>query len=200
MSDLGKSIGLIHELRKLAATKEFFHGCHHRAYVDERVGSGLPWLLDTHTLLDNTLHTQQTNTKLGLDEFTHRAYAAIAEVVDIVFASMAVIQLNQAAHDVDQVILCQGTLALGYREVQLPIELVASHTTQVITPRVEEHVLYKRTGIIDRSWIARAHLLIEFKQCLILSFDRIAIQRRLDVTNIDIVIGIPESVEDALVG
>src|SRR5215472_16919962 len=128
MSDLGKSIGLIHELRKLAATKEFFHGRHHRAYVDERVGSGLPWLLDTHTLFDDTLHTQQTNTKLGLDELTHTAYTTIAQVVDIVFESVAVNQVNQAAHDVDQVILCHSTLALGYREVQLPIELVTSHT------------------------------------------------------------------------
>src|SRR5258708_12203540 len=99
MSDLGKSIGLIHELRKLAATKEFFHGCHHRAYVDERVGGGLPCLLDTHTLLDNTLHTQQTNTKLGLDEFTHRAYAAIPAVVDTVFAATAVIHLNPPPPD-----------------------------------------------------------------------------------------------------
>src|SRR5258708_12742448 len=114
MPNFGESIGLIHELRKLTATKEFLHGCYDRAYIDKCIGSGLPWLLDTHALLDNTLHTQQSNTKLGLDEFANTAHAAIAEVVDVIFAPMAVVQLNQAAHYFNQVILLSGTIPLRF--------------------------------------------------------------------------------------
>src|SRR5437016_5494855 len=105
MSNLSKRIGLIHKLRKLTATEEFFHGGNYRAYVDKSVGSCLSRLLNAHALFDNALHTQQANTKLCLDKFADTAYATIAQMVDIIFAPMSIIQLNQATNNVDQVIL-----------------------------------------------------------------------------------------------
>src|SRR6266568_3355374 len=108
--------------------------------------------------------------------------------------------MNQATNNIDQVILCQGTLALRYREIKLPIELVASNTAKVIAAGIEEHVLDKRTGIIDGSRITGAHLFIEFEQSLILFFNRVSIQCCLNVTDVDIVIYITERIENALVG
>src|SRR6266487_666245 len=105
MPNFGQSVGLIHKLRKLTSAEEFFHGSDNRPYVDESIGSVLAWFLNALALFNNPLHTQQSNAKLRLDEFTNTTYATIAEVIDIIFTSMAIIQLNQATHDVDQVIL-----------------------------------------------------------------------------------------------
>src|SRR5689334_22438442 len=100
MTDFGQGVGLVHELRKLAAAEEFLHGCHDRANINERIGSGLSWLLNAHTLLDYALHTQEANAELGLNEFADAADATIAQVVDIVFASMTIVQLDEATHNV----------------------------------------------------------------------------------------------------
>src|SRR6266581_1689748 len=102
MPNFSESVGLIHELRELTATKEFFHGGNDRAYVDKSVGSSLPWLLNAHAFFDNALHTQQSDAKLRLYEFADTAHTTVAKVVDVIFAPMAVIQLNQTTNDVDQ--------------------------------------------------------------------------------------------------
>ena len=114
MPDLGQRIRLIHKLRKLAAAEELFHRRHNRANIDKSIGSGLSRLLDTHALFDDALHTQQANSELRLDQFTHAAYAAISQVINIILAPTAIVQCNETANNIDQVILRQNTLALWY--------------------------------------------------------------------------------------
>src|SRR5690242_12574836 len=112
---------------------------------------------------------------------------------------MAIIQLNETTHDVDQVILCQGALTLRNREVELAIEFIATYTAQIIAPTIEEHVLDERASIIDGSWIARTHFLIKFEQRLIFFFNRVAVKSGLDKAHVWIGIHVTKGIEDALV-
>src|SRR5579884_3350425 len=200
MPNFGQGVGLIHELRKLAATKEFLHRCHDRANINQRIGSGLAWLLNTHTLFDDALHAQEADAELRLNEFTDAAYATITQVVDVVFAAMTVVQFNKATHNVDQVILRKRPLALWDGEVKLAIELIATNTAKIITASIEEHVPHERTGVIDRSGIARTHLFIEFEQGLVFPFHWITVERGLDIAHVGIGIYVAEGIEYTLIG
>ena len=91
MPNFSKSIGLIHELRKLATAKEFFHGSYNWTYIDKRIRCSLSWLLNAHALFDHALHSQQTNPKLCLDQFADTTYTAISQMIDIIFAPTTVI-------------------------------------------------------------------------------------------------------------
>ena len=91
MPNFSKGIGLIHKLRKLTTAEEFFHCGDDRAYVDERIGCSLSWLLNAHALFDHALHAQQPNAKLRLNQLANTAYTTISQMVDIIFAPMAII-------------------------------------------------------------------------------------------------------------
>src|SRR2546423_787095 len=101
MSNLSKCICLVHKLRKLTSTKELFHRCYDRAYIDQSIRRRLSRLLDAHTLLNNTFHTQQANTELRLNQLTNAAHTTIPQVVDIVFASITIVQSNQTTNNID---------------------------------------------------------------------------------------------------
>ena len=87
MRDLRKRIGLIHELRQLAAAEKFPDGGHDRLGVDQVVRHGRGhFLVDRHLLLDRPLHADQADAELVFEQFTDGAHAAVAQVIDIVHA------------------------------------------------------------------------------------------------------------------
>src|SRR5205807_8370523 len=92
MADLREGIGLVHELRELATAEKFLHSGNDRTNIDQCVRCCLARLLDTHALLYDTLHTQEADTELRLDQFSNAAHAAVAKVIDVVFAAVSVVQ------------------------------------------------------------------------------------------------------------
>ena len=195
MANLRQGIRLIHKLGELAATEKLFYCRYDRANSDERTGVYPSWLLDTHALLHDSLHTQQAHAQPCLDQLAYTAHAPIAQMIDIVFVSMTVVQLNQAANNVHQVIQRQGAATLWNRQIQLPIQFVTTHTPQIVASSVEEHVPHKRTGIIDGGGVARTYLFIEFEQGLIFPFNGIAVERDLDIAHIGIGIHVKKGVK-----
>ena len=195
MTNLRESIRLIHKLGELAATEKLLYCRYDRANSDERTGACPSRLLDAHTLLHDTLHTQHAHTQPCLDQLAYTAHTPIAQVIDIVFMSMTVVQLNQAANNAHQVIQRQGAVTLWNRQVQLPIQCVTTHTPQIVASSVEEHVPHKRTGIIDGGGVARTYLSIEFEQGLIFAFDGIAVERCLDIAHVGIGIHVTKEIE-----
>src|SRR5258708_127511 len=161
MANLRQGIRLIHELGELAATEKLLHCRYDRANSDERTRVCLARLLDAHALLHDSLHTQQANAQPCLDQLADTTHAPIAQVIDIVFAPMTVVQLNQAANNAHQVIQRQGALLLWKRQVQLPIQFVTTHTPQIVASSVEEQALDERAGVVESGRITWAHLLIE---------------------------------------
>ena len=82
--ELGQRVGLVHELRELAAAEELLHRRHDGADVDEGVRRRLVDLLDRHALAHDALHAQQADAERVLDQLAVGADAAVAEVVDVV--------------------------------------------------------------------------------------------------------------------
>src|SRR5436305_1635677 len=117
VTNLSQCIGLVHELGELATTKELLHGCDHWTNIDQRIRRSLTRLLNAHALLHHTLHTQQTNTELRLDQLTNTTYTAIAQMVNIVFTSTSIVKHNQTTNNIDQIILRQNALILRNSQI-----------------------------------------------------------------------------------
>src|SRR5216683_613393 len=81
MADLREGIRLIHELGELAAAEKLLHCRDDRANSDERVGACPFWLLETHALLHDSLHTQQAHAQPCLDQLADTAHTPIAQVI-----------------------------------------------------------------------------------------------------------------------
>ena len=79
----------------------------------EHVGRRLLRLLDGHALLDDALHAQQADAEGVLDQLAVGADAAVAQVVDVVRAALAVVELDEVADDDGDVLAADGALGSG---------------------------------------------------------------------------------------
>ena len=66
MSQLGQWVVLIHELRQLGRTEEFFNCSHNRTNINQYLWCNNLGILNGHTFADYTLHTGKTDTELVL--------------------------------------------------------------------------------------------------------------------------------------
>ena len=191
MRNLGKRIGLIHELRELARSEKLADGGHHRLGVHQVVRHGRRHLLvHRHFFLDGALHAHQADAELVLEQFAHRAHAAVAQMVDVVYGADAFAQLQQVADGGEEILGIQD-LALQrapafvlriaqprFRRVlrivvQLDVELHAPHAREIVLARIEEHAIEKLRGRVERRRIAGAQFAVDFDQRLVLRFDAV---------------------------
>ena len=91
---LAQRVVLIHELGQLRGSEELLHRSRHRLDVDQRLRRDIVLILRGHTLADRTLHSGKTDAVLVLQELAHRADTAVAQMVDIVVVSDAVLQMD----------------------------------------------------------------------------------------------------------
>ena len=171
--ELRQWVGLVHELRELAAAEELLHGRHDGADVDEHVGRRLLRLLDGHALLDDALHAQETDPEGVLDKLAIGADAAVAEVVDVVRAAEAVVQLDEVADDDGDVFLRDRALDLGQLEAhpvghrpELLVELVAADAAEVVAAEVEEERLDELLGVVAGRRVTGSQLLVDLDERL----------------------------------
>ena len=121
--DLGERVRLVHELRELRRPEELLDDRRDRLVVDELLRHQRLDVLQAHALLDRALHADETDAVLVLDQLADRADAAVAEVVDVVDLAVAVLELDQVAHDLEDVLAAQRALLEGHVEPQLVVEL-----------------------------------------------------------------------------
>ena len=120
---LGQRVVLVHELGQLAGPKELLHGCRDRLGVDQVLGHQAFTLRHGQTLLDRALDAHQAHTELVFGHFTDAAYAAVAEVVDIVGHAAAVTDGHQRFQHVHDVFAIQHTAAGDFFPAQTAVEL-----------------------------------------------------------------------------
>ena len=109
---LGQGIGLIHELAQLGTTKEVTHDGAQRLGVDELlwrdvVDSGV---VERHALADKTLGAGETHAALVGQEFADGADATASEVIDVVRHSLALAELQEITHGLNDVLLAKDAL------------------------------------------------------------------------------------------
>src|SRR5690606_22225136 len=105
-------------------------------------------------------------TTLFRSHFTDRAHAAVAEVIDIVHHTLAVADVDQATHGVDDVLAGQGTETLDFVAPEAAVELHAADRGQVVALQGEEQVVEQVLGGLLGGRLAGAHHAVDFHQRL----------------------------------
>ena len=177
--DLGERVGLVHELRQLRAAEELADRGHHRLGVDQvvRHGGG-HFLVHRHLFLDRTLHPDQADAELVLEQLADRAHAPVAEVIDVVHVGRVAAQLQQVLDDLVEVLRVQHLLVERRLQLQLRVELQPADAREVVLLRVEEHALEQRARALQRRRIARTQAAVDLDQRFLVGADRILAQRR----------------------
>src|SRR5690606_15642761 len=155
---------------------------HDRTDVDQGLRSDRLDVLGGHALAHDSLHAAETDTNLVLDQFADRTDTTVGEVVLIVEA-VARLLLDQVEHVGDRCEyldpaehvlafnrqveqrLAFGVVTIGQTELladlghfgtKLAVELVATHSAEVVATTLEEGVTEVGLGRLDRGRLARA--------------------------------------------
>ncbi len=117
-----------------------------------------------HTLFDHALHTAETNTQLVLDQLPYRLDTAVTEVINIIRLLNAIIDLDHAAEKLDDIALGYGTMRNGNIQIKFLIQLVTTHTFEVVMTLIKQLLFKELTSIVERGRVAWAHLAEELNQ------------------------------------
>ena len=169
MHDLGKRIGLIHELRKLARAEELPHSGCHRLGVDQITRHrGLHLLMDRHLLLDRALHALETDTKLIFQQLAHRAHTPVSQVIDVVrlVLGRVLAHLQNIGNYLVKVFSSEqwirNAFTLGF--THLDVEFQPPNAGEIELARIEEHGFEQPVGSLHGRRIAGPHLAINLQQ------------------------------------
>ena len=181
MGDLGERVGLIHELRQLRRSEELSDGGHDRLRIDQVVRHRRRhFLVDGHLLLDRSLHPDQPDAKLVLEQLAHGPDAPIAEVIDIIHVGRVFPEREQVRDHLVEVLRVQDPLVERRVQVQLGVELQATHAREVVFLRVEEQVLEQRPRALARRRIAGPQAPVDLDERFLVRADGILLQRLRD--------------------
>jgi len=161
VGDLAERVGLVHELRELRAPEVLLDHGRDRLGVDEVVGhERVDLLRHAHALLDGALHPHEADAVLVLHQLADGADAAVAQVVDVVDRAAPVLQLDEVAHRLQDVLggehgeIEAGALVVRHVPVELVVELEAADLAQVVALGVEEEVVEEGLGRLQRGRVA----------------------------------------------
>ena len=94
MSQLTKRVVLVHELGQLGRSEELFDSCGNRLDVDQGLRGNVILILGGHTLTNDSLQSGKTDAVLVLKQLTYGTDTTVAQMVDIVVISDAVLQMH----------------------------------------------------------------------------------------------------------
>src|ERR1700722_12881880 len=137
MRNLRQGIRLIHELRKLRGTKELFDYSGGRLVVDQLLRHQGFDVLQAHAFLDRTLHSDQSDAELILDQFSDRAHPPISQMVDIVNLTDPAFEIDQVAHHFEDIFAAQGPLLKGNIELELMVKLEPADLREIVPFGIE---------------------------------------------------------------
>jgi hypothetical protein len=175
--DLRQRIRLVHELRELRGPEELLDDRGHRFVVDELLRHQRLDVLQAHALLDGALHPHQADAVLVLDELAHGAHPAVAEVVDVVDLTVAVLELDQVLHDLEDVLPAERALVERCVQLELVVELEAPDPRQIVPLGIEEEVVEEGRRGLRRGWISRTEPAVDLEDRLLRVRDLVLEQR-----------------------
>src|SRR5262249_27799445 len=120
-------------------------------------------VLQAHPLLDGALHADEPDAVLVLDELADRADAPVAEVVDVVDLAVAVLQLDQVADDLEDVLAAERPLVDRAVDLELVVQLEPPDAQEVVALGVEEEVVEERGGRLRGGRITGAETAVDLE-------------------------------------
>src|SRR5262249_51650683 len=109
------------------------------------------------------LHAHEADAILILDELTDRADAPVAEMIDVVYLAVTVLELHQVAHDLEDVLAAKGSLLERNILAELVVELQAPDLREVVALRIEEEIVEEAGRGFERRGITRSQALVNFE-------------------------------------
>ena len=103
MRHLGQRIVLIHELRELARTEEFFNSRRDRLSIDQILRHQAFALCHRQALFNSTLYPDKTNAELVLCHLTDRTNTTVTQMVDVINNTFTVTNSHQRFEDINNV-------------------------------------------------------------------------------------------------
>src|SRR6476659_4949528 len=123
--------------------------------------------MDRHLFFDGSFHSLQTDAELILQQFTDRADAAIAKMIDVVSLKLrwVLAHLQYVRYDFIEVLRRKKRIrnSLSLRFAHLDVELQSANAREVELPRVKEHRLQQPVSGLHCRWVTRSHLAINLK-------------------------------------
>ncbi len=181
VGDFGERIVLIHELGQLRGAEELLDRGSHRLGIDHLLRHDGLALGDGQALLHGALDAHQADAEGVLRHFPDAANAAVAQMVDVVHVAVAVSNVDQGLHDLDDVFFAQNARARDFLAADAPIELHPAHGRQVVALAVEEEVLEQVLGRVLGRRLAGTHHAVDFDQRFQPRLGRIDAQRVRDI-------------------
>src|SRR5947207_620255 len=163
VSDLGERVRLVHELRELGGPEELLDNRRHWLVVDQLLRHQRLDVLQAHALLDGALHAHETDAVLVLDQLADGAHATVAQVVDVVDLAVAVLELDQVADDLQDVLAPERPLVEGDVQLELVVQLQAPDAREVVALGVEEEVVEEGGGRLRGGRVARAEPAVDLE-------------------------------------
>ncbi len=166
---LGERIGLIHQLRELAAGEEVADRGRKRLRIDQllRGHAFRVHVEQGHALLDEALGAGQAGAALVREEFPDGTDAAATEVIDIVSRALALAEADDVLGGGDDVVVGQDAGGQVDVDAELLVDLVAADAAQVIALVVEEEALEQDLRVRDGRGIAGAEAAVDLLQRLV---------------------------------
>ncbi len=106
MSKLTQRVVLIHKLRQLGRTKEFFHCCCNRFDIDQRLRRNSLRILSCHSFSYNSFQSGHTDTILILQQFTNCTDTTVTQMVDIIIISQTILQMHIIVNRSKNIFFC----------------------------------------------------------------------------------------------
>ena len=157
MRHLRKRVVLIHELRQLARAEEFLDRSRNRLRIDHFLRHQAFGFRKRESLFNRSFNSDQTNAEGILGHLTDTAYAAIAEVIDVIDRSVTVSNIDQRLQDRKNIFLAQRAFAEHFFTANAAIELHSADCGQVVPVRIEEQILEQVFGRFLCRRLTRTH-------------------------------------------
>ena len=164
VGDLGERVGLVHELRELRGAEELAHRRRRRLGVDQVVRHHGVDIDAAHALADRPLHAQQPDAVLVLHQLADRAHAAIAEIVDVVDAAAAVLEVAERLDGAQDVDLTQHADRIVGLELEPLVHLDPADGREVVAVGIEEEAAEEGLGGLRCRRLARPHQPVDVDQ------------------------------------
>ena len=174
----GERVRLIHELAQLRTAEEITHDGAQRLGVDQLLRGDVIdcGIVEGHALANETLGAGETDAALVGKKFAHSADTAAAEMINVVQHPLALAELEEIAHRLDDIFFPKDPVVDLRIEAELLLDLVATDATEIVTLGVEEEPLEHAAGILDGGRIAGTELAVDVLEGLFLVVGGVALE------------------------
>ncbi len=163
MREHGQGVGLVDDLRQLAAAEKVFDGRGDALRIDQAARRHVFQVFQAHPLLDRPPQLEKAFAQLVRGQLVDGPQPPVAQVVDVVDfrAGLVIAQPQQILDGRDQVVGVQRHLRLGDVQPQFAVDAEAADAAETIAVGVVEFFVEQGLGLFQLRGVARPQTLVD---------------------------------------